>query len=308
MQSAMPHNEDQSSRTIHEPVMGAEVAALLCERRPLRIVDATLGTGGHAALLLHSAPAAACLLGLDRDQQVLPLAALRLEEFGRRVIVRHANFSQLGELAHEAGFNGVDAIVADLGMSSFALDDPSRGFSFMREGPLDMRMDSSSALRADELVNEESEAELARIIYEFGEERGSRRIARAIVEARRRKPLATTAELRAVVERAIGRHRGGGVHPATRTFQALRIAVNDELGNLRALLEQGPGCLAPGGRMVVIAYHSLEDRLVKGRLRELAQGGGYSLVFRKALRPTPAEVQHNPRARSARLRCLERNP
>ena len=305
---AMAHSDPQPAGTIHQPVMAAEVTALLSERRPLRIVDATLGTGGHAALLLESAPAGACLLGLDRDAQALALAAVRLEQFGQQVILRHTNFSALAQSVRDAGFSGVDALVADLGMSSFALDDPSRGFSFMREGPLDMRMDSSAGLRAYDLVNEESETDLARIIYEYGEERGSRRIARAIVEARRHHRVETTGELRALVERAIGRRRTGGVHPATRTFQALRIAVNDELENLRGLLEQGPQCLAPGGRMVVIAYHSLEDRLVKGRLRELAHQEGYGLLTRKAMRPGAEEIGRNPRARSARLRCLQRNP
>jgi 16S rRNA (cytosine1402-N4)-methyltransferase len=149
---------------------------------------------------------------------------------------------------------------------------------------------------------------VARIIYEYGEERGSRRIARAIVEARRRHPIETTAELRNLVERAIGHRRGGGVHPATRTFQALRIAVNDEIESLRAFLEQAPRYLAPGGRMAVIAYHSLEDRLVKTRMRELAQEGEFSLLTRKAMRPAPEEIAQNPRARSARLRCLQKNP
>lgn len=308
MYDAMPHSDNQPAATIHQPVMAAEVTALLSERRPLRIVDATLGTGGHAALLLDAAPAGACLLGLDRDAQALGLAAIRLEQFGQHVILRHANFSAISQLVREAGFSGVDGLIADLGMSSFALDDPSRGFSFMREGPLDMRMDSGAGLRAYDLVNEETETDLARIIYEYGEERGSRRIARAIVEARRRRRIETTGELRALVERAIGHRRAGGVHPATRTFQALRIAVNDELGSLRGLLEQGPQCLAPGGRMVVIAYHSLEDRLVKVRMRELAAEGDYSLVTRKAMRPGPEETGRNPRSRSARLRCLQRNP
>ncbi len=305
---AAPHTDNQPAGTIHQPVMGAEVTALLSERRPLRIVDATLGTGGHAALILEAAPAGACLLGLDRDPQALALAAVRLKRFGQRVILRQANFRAIAQLVREAGFSGADALIADLGMSSFALDDPSRGFSFMREGPLDMRMDSGANLRAYDLVNEQNETDLARIIYEYGEERASRRIARAIVEARRRHPVETTGELRALVERAIGHRRAGGVHPATRTFQALRIAVNDELESLRGLLEEGPQCVAPGGRMVVIAYHSLEDRLVKGRMRELAHQGGYSLLTRKAMRPGPEEIGRNPRARSARLRCLERNP
>jgi 16S rRNA (cytosine1402-N4)-methyltransferase len=294
--------------TIHEPVMGAEVTALLSEHRPLRIVDATLGTGGHAAMLLEAAPAGSCLLGLDRDVQALALAAVRLERFGQRAILRHADFAAIAEVVREVGFGGVDALLADLGMSSFALDDPSRGFSFMREGPLDMRMDVGSNLRAYDLVNEEPEADLARIIYEYGEERGSRRIARTIVEARAQHPVETTGELRALIERAVGGRRGGGVHPATRTFQALRIAVNDELGSLRTLLDAGPQCLAPGGRMVVIAYHSLEDRMVKTQMRELARLAGHSLVNRKAMRPGPEEIARNSRARSARLRCLQRNP
>jgi len=308
MHDAMPHTDNQPAATIHQPVMGAEVTALLCERRPLRMVDSTVGTGGHAAMLLEAAPAGSCLLGLDRDAQALALAAIRLERFGARVILRHANFSALAEVMGEAGFNAIDALLTDLGMSSFALDDPSRGFSFMREGPLDMRMDSGVGRRAYDLVNEEPEADLARIIYEYGEARGSRRIARAIVEARRRPPIETTAELRALVERAIGHRRSGGVHPATRTFQALRIAVNDELDSLRRLLDEAPRYLAPGGRMAVIAYHSLEDRLVKVRMRELVNEGGYSQPFRKAMCPARTEIAQNPRARGARLRCLQRNP
>ncbi len=308
MHDAIAHTTSQPTGSIHQPVMVAEVRTVLTEHRPLRIVDATLGTGGHAAMLLDAAPPSACLLGLDRDAQALELAALRLRAFGQRVILRHANFSQLMELVREAGFSGVDALLADLGMSSFALNDPSRGFSFMREGPLDMRMDSSSGLRAYDLINEEPEPDLARIIYEYGEERASRRIAKVIVEARRRHPIETTSELRALIERAIGHRRSGGVHPATRTFQALRIAVNGELENLQALLDQGPQCLAPGGRMAVIAYHSLEDRMVKVRMRDLAHEGGFTLLTRKAIRPQPAEIEQNPRSRSARLRCLQRNP
>jgi 16S rRNA (cytosine1402-N4)-methyltransferase len=305
---ALKHSDNLPMPTIHDPVMGAEVTALLGERRPLRIIDATLGTGGHAAMLLDAAPEQACLLGLDRDVQALALASVRLERFGQRAILWRSNFSQVAEMMREAGFAGVDAMLADLGMSSFALDDPARGFSFMREGPLDMRMDSGARLRASDLVNQESEADLARIIYEYGEERGSRRIARTIVRARRRHRIETTGELRALIERAIGHRRAGGVHPATRTFQALRIAVNDELGSLRALLDAVPQCLAPGGRIAVIAYHSLEDRMVKEHMRELAREGGYSLVTRKAMRPAPEEIARNPRSRSARLRCLQRNP
>jgi 16S rRNA (cytosine1402-N4)-methyltransferase len=305
MQIALEYPESSQSR-IHEPVMVAEVTALLLERRPLRIVDATVATGGHALALLEAAPPAACLLGLDRDAQALSVAANRLERFGARAILRQADFADLEANADEVGFMQVDAVLADLGMSSFALEDPSRGFSFRHEGPLDMRMDLGQSLRARDIVNQESAEEIARIIYEYGEERGSRRIARAIVEARRRRPIATTGELRTLIERAIGGRRRGGVHPATRTFQALRIAVNHELESLETLLERAPARLASGGRMVVISYHSLEDRAVKRRFRELAAGGGFMLVTGKAMRPSAEEVARNPRSRSARLRCLER--
>ena len=306
MRVATKFYETSQSR-IHEPAMAAEVKALLMESRPLRIVDATVGTGGHALALLEAAPESACLLGLDRDEQALSVAAKRLEPFGGRAILRHADFAELDVAADEAGFEQVDAILADLGMSSFALDDPARGFSFRYEGPLDMRMDPSQGLPASDIVNRESAEEIARIIYEYGEERASRRIARAIVEARRRRPIATTGELRAVIERAVGGRRRSGPHPATRTFQALRIAVNHEIESLRALLQKAPSRLAPGGRMVVISYHSLEDRPVKERFRELASRGEFTLVTGKAMRPTAAEVAQNPRSRSARLRCLERS-
>jgi 16S rRNA (cytosine1402-N4)-methyltransferase len=305
MQTALEYSESLQNR-IHEPVMVAEVTALLIERRPLRIVDATVATGGHALALLEAAPPAACLLGLDRDAQALSVAANRLERFGARAILRQADFADLEASANEVGFMQVDALVADLGMSSFALEDPSRGFSFRHDGPLDMRMELGQSLRACDIVNQESAEEIARIIYEYGEERASRRIARAIVEARGRQPIATSGELRTLIERAIGSRRRGGVHPATRTFQALRIAVNHELESLETLLERAPARLASGGRMVVISYHTLEDRAVKRRFRELAAGGDFMLVTRKAMRPAAEEVARNPRSRSARLRCLER--
>ncbi|HTQ23606.1 MAG TPA: 16S rRNA (cytosine(1402)-N(4))-methyltransferase RsmH [Candidatus Binataceae bacterium] len=291
---------------LHLPVMPGEVRDLLCAGERRLIVDATLGTGGHAELLLEASGAA--LLGLDRDPRALETAGERLRRFGSRVTLRHCDFAEIDRAVTEAGLGAPDAILADLGMSSFALDDPERGFSFRNEGPLDMRMDPAAPLSAYDLLNEEGEDELARIIREFGEERAARRIARAIVEARRRRPLTTTTELRAVIERAAGTRHRGAIHPATRTFQALRIAVNHELESLAAFLESAPGCLAAGGRLAVIAYHSLEDRPVKHRLRELVAGGGFAALTRKALRPTASECAHNPRARSARLRAVERGP
>ena len=291
---------------LHLPVMPGEVRDLLCSGERRLIVDATLGTGGHAELLLEASGAA--LLGLDRDPRALETAGERLRRFGSRVTLRHCDFAEIDRAVTEAGLGAPDAILADLGMSSFALDDPERGFSFRNEGPLDMRMDPAAPLSAYDLLNEEGEDELARIIREFGEERAARRIARAIVEARRRRPLTTTTELRSVIERAAGTRHRGAIHPATRTFQALRIAVNHELESLAAFLESVPGCLAAGGRLAVIAYHSLEDRPVKHRLRELVAGGGFAALTRKALRPTASECAHNPRARSARLRAVERGP
>jgi len=247
------------------------------------------------------------MLGLDRDAAALAVARDRLVEFGDRVVLERADFGEIADVMRRHHFEGADAILADLGMSSYALDDPQRGFSFRLDGPLDMRMDDRQSLQAKDIVNEESAEELARIIYAYGEERGSRRIARMIVEARRRGPIATTGELRAIVERALGAHRRGGAHPATRTFQALRIAVNREMESLATLLRDGPAMLNPGGRMLVISYHSLEDRPVKERFHELARGGDYTEIARKVIKPSAAETSRNARARSAKVRCIERS-
>jgi 16S rRNA (cytosine1402-N4)-methyltransferase len=292
---------------VHVPVMAAEVVELLSAPHPLTIVDATLGTGGHAAALLESTGEAR-LLGIDRDSTAIDHARERLAEFGARVTAAQANFSEIAETMKNAGLESADAIVADLGMSSFALDDATRGFSFRLDGPLDMRMDQRADFSAYDLVNEETEAELARIIREYGEERMPGRIARTIVEARRKRRIETTTDLRALVERAIGTHRRGGVHPATRTFQAIRIAVNREVESLATFLNDAPAMLAPGGRLAVIAYHSLEDRAVKERFRELGRTEAYKNLTAKVIKPTAREIAGNPRARSARLRCLERTP
>ncbi len=285
--------------------MEEEVCGLLSAHGPLAFVDLTVGTGGHAASMLRATGAR--MLGLDRDGAALALARERLAEFGDRVMLERADFAEVASVMKHRGFDGADAILADLGMSSYALDDPERGFSFRLDGPLDMRMDSRQAIRARDIVNEESAEELARIIYAYGEERASRRIARMIVDARRRAPIETTGDLRAIVERALGAHRRGGAHPATRTFQALRIAVNREMESLAAVLRDGPAMLNPGGRMLVISYHSLEDRPVKERFRELVRAGGYTAIARKVIKPSAAETSRNSRARSARLRCIERS-
>jgi 16S rRNA (cytosine1402-N4)-methyltransferase len=298
-------NEDDAADRRHVPVMVEEVCGLLSAHGQLAFVDVTLGTAGHAAAMLRATGAR--MLGLDRDGAALAAARERLAEFGDRVVLERANFGEIAAVMKRHHFDGADAILADLGMSSYALDDPQRGFSFRLDGPLDMRMDDRQTLRAYDVVNEESAEEIARIIYTYGEERGSRRIARLIVEARRSHPIETTGELRAIVERALGAHRRAGAHPATRTFQALRIAVNGEMESLAALLRDGPAMLNPGGRMLVISYHSLEDRPVKERFRELVRAGGYTAISRKVIKPTAAEISRNPRARSARVRYIERS-
>ena len=303
MRLAEENGESAASRQ-HVAVMVDEVVGLVRALNPLTMVDVTVGMGGHAAALLRATHGH--LIGIDRDATALAAAASNLAEFGSRVTLRRSDFSGFEEVLEQSGIPCVGAIVADLGMSSFALNDAQRGFSFRLDGPLDMRMDRSQQLRAYDIVNEETEAELARIIHEYGEEHGARRIARAIVEARRRRPLETTGELAGLVESAIGRKRRGGIHPATRTFQALRIAVNNELESLSTLLDYGPARLRVGGRMIVLAYHSLEDRPVKNRFRELVREGSFVAVTRKAMRPSEAECAANPRARSARLRCIER--
>ena len=303
MNLAVKHDDGATAR-MHVPVMVGEVRDLLCAHGPRVVVDATVGTGGHAAALLAATDAH--LIGIDRDLDALALARERLGSFGTRVMLRHADFGDLAAVVQESGAETVDAILADLGMSSFALDDPERGFSFRFDGPLDMRMDRSQPLRAYDLVNEETEADLANLLHHWGEERAARRIARSVIDARRRRPIETTAELRAIVERVLGPRRAGGVHPATRTFQALRIAVNREVESLAAFLESAPALLSAGGRMAVIAYHSLEDRAVKERMRALARDQSFALLTRKVIKPADVEVASNPRARSARLRALER--
>jgi len=280
-------------------VLLAESLELLAVRPGGLYVDGTVGLGGHAAAILAQSAPDGRLIGFDRDEQALAAAAERLAEFGERARLVQEDYR---EIPRVLGPEKADGILLDLGVSSLQLDDPERGFSFRAEGPLDMRMDRSQGESAADVVNRTRESELADIIYRFGEERASRRIARAIVEARRRARLRTTTELAAVVRRAAGRGRPG-LDPATRTFQALRIHVNRELDGLGAALRAMASCLAPGGRLAVIAFHSLEDREVKQAFRELGREG-FSVLTRRPIRPGPQEVGRNPRARSARLRGL----
>lgn len=278
-------------RSGHVPVMVAEVTALLTGRGT--VLDLTVGAGGHAEALLERGVER--VVGLDRDPVAIQTASARLARFGDRFEAVLARFS---ELPVE---NRVDGVLFDLGVSSMQLDRPERGFSYRHAGPLDMRMGTEGGSALD-LVNQVSEEELARIVFEYGQEPRSRRVAAAIVRARARGPIETTDQLARVVAGALGARRGGP-HPARRTFQALRIAVNRELEELAASLPRAAGILAPGGRLVVISYHSLEDRITK---RFLLQEGALRVLTKKPLTPSRAESERNPRARSAKLRSAEK--
>jgi len=265
-------------------------------------VDGTVGAGGHAAEILRASAPDGRLLGVDRDAEALEVARQSLASFGDRARLVHARFRQIPDLL--AG-ERADGILLDLGMSSLQLDDPQRGFSFQADGPLDMRMDRTQVATAAEAVNRLPEGELAELFQELGEEPAARRVARAIVLFRRHRLFRTTGELASVVRSAARRVRRG-IDPATRVFQALRIHVNRELEELRGTLERLAGCLAPGARLAVIAFHSLEDREVKLAFRALA-GHGYEVLTRKPVRPREDELSRNPRSRSARLRVLLRS-
>ena len=302
----------------HLPVLTAEVVELLSPAGPGLLVDATVGLGGHADTLLR-AQSGFRLVGLDRDPQALAGAADRLREHGSRVHLVESSFDRLPTVLERLGEDAPSAILADLGCSSLQLDSPERGFSFAADGPLDMRMGAAGETAAELLARVEME-ELVRILRDFGEERRARAVARAILAQRERSPLRTTGELSRLVRGVVGAgdHR---INPATRTFQALRIAVNDELGQLERFLEPAVRALRPGGRIAVIAFHSLEDRIVKHTLRRLAgrctcppdlpecrcePQRVVRVLTASPIRPGDDELEANPRARSSRLRAAER--
>jgi len=293
--------------TDHVPVLVAEAIAILRPRPGGFYLDATVGLGGHAEAILRASEPTGTLLGIDRDAEALALARQRLAACGQRVILLQGRYEDLTDLVG-AG-RQFDGILFDLGASSLQLETAVRGFSFGREGPLDMRMDRSVGDTATDLVGRLSERELADLIFRWGEERWSRRIAQAIVEARRRSPIRTTTALAEVVARTIPRAAWPRhIHPATRTFQALRIAVNDELTGLGRALEEAAGHLRPGARVTAISFHSLEDRIVKQTWRRLEAAGGMRILTKRPITPGEAEAAANPRARSAKLRALERLP
>ena len=289
---------------LHEPVMVSEVLEHLEPTRGGLFVDCTVGLGGHAQALLENG--ATRLIGFDRDPAALAHAREQRARFGERVELVHGDYRAIENQLDTRGVTTVDGILADLGVSSLQLDAEGRGFSFRRDEPLDMRMDTTAGPTAAEALREVDEKALADLIYEFGEERHSRRIARAIVAARGQRAIDTTGQLADIVRRAIPRKGYQRIDPATRTFQAVRIWVNRELEGLDGFLAAAARRLAAGGRLVVITFHSLEDRIVKHTLRALQADGALTVRTKRPVAPSEAEVARNPRARSAKLRAAER--
>ncbi len=286
----------------HVPVLLKEAIDFLAVRRGGTYLDATVGLGGHSYEIAKRLGAPGHLIGLDKDPAALGIAQAKLHGAADwpEITLLHNSF---GEFANDQRPTTYDGILADLGVSSLEFGNPARGFSFQAEGPLDMRMNPQAELTAEQVVNHSDERELADVIYEFGEERRSRRIARAIVRSR---PIRTTVQLADVVSAAARPMKHERIHPATRTFQALRIFVNRELDELRGLLNAAPQLLKPGGRVVIISFHSLEDRIVKDAFREGAKQSHYGILTKKPVTPGDEEIDRNPRARSAKLRAAER--
>ena len=287
---------------LHTPVLLEEVIRFLAPQPGGRFIDATLGAGGHSRAILEKTSPDGRLLALDQDETALAVAQKDFDPDASRVIFVHSNFKDISARAAEFDFLNCDGVLADIGISSMMVDDPSRGFSFMREGPLDMRMDRTTPLTAADVVNTYTEKEIADILYQFGEERRSRPIARSIVRAR---PHAVTTDLVHAIERVAGTPRHGQIHPATRTFQALRIYVNDELNSLEKFLDSSMNIVRSGGRIVVITFHSLEDRIVKQKFRAPSVPG--RVLTKKVVVPSSEEMNRNRRARSAKLRAWERS-
>ncbi len=293
-------------RPTHVPVLVDEVRSLLQPERGGTFVDCTVGMGGHSRMLLEGG--ATRLIGIDRDTDALAIARGALEDFGDRVTLVHADYRELADVLDAQGVTAVSGLLADLGVSSMQLDGEGRGFSFKRDEPLDMRMDRTRGDTAARLLEQVDETELADLIYRFGEERRSRQVARAIVMAREQSPVVTTGRLADVVRRGVAARGWQRIDPATRTFQALRIWVNGELDGLESFLGTSAGRLQPGGRLAVISFHSLEDRVVKHTLRDLARGdeAAVTVLTKHPLIAGDAEAAVNPRARSAKLRAAVR--
>jgi 16S rRNA (cytosine1402-N4)-methyltransferase len=267
-----------------------------------RYIDATFGAGGHTRELLDRTSPGGRVLAVDQDETAIEQGRIELQSYGSRLELVKANFRDIESIVQEHGVAGLDGILADIGVSSMMLDDPARGFSFMREGPLDMRMDLDQPLTAADVLNTYSEKEIANILFNYGEERRSRQIASSIVRSR---PMSRTTDLTRAIERVLGGRRYGKIHPATRTFQALRIFVNDELRSLETFLDSSMNVLRPGGRLVLISFHSLEDRIVKNKFRSPVVPG--VALTKKVITAAVEELDRNPRSRSARLRAWEKS-
>ena len=304
-------NSKENGSISHVPVLSVEVASWLACKSGGTYLDCTVGQGGHAALILDRSGPDGVLIGIDRDPDAIAATGSRLARFASRMRLIQGNFSALKQHLKSVGVSEVDGVIFDLGVSSAQLDRSERGFSFLADGPLDMRMDRGGGSTAADLVAQLPERELADLIYKYGEERYSRRIARAIVESRKTHPLRTTFDLASVVSKAVpAAYRHGRIHCATRTFQALRIAVNGELGVIEGALRDAASVLAPGGRLCVVSFHSLEDRIAKQTFRSLAKGpeACLKLLTKKPQVASEEECRGNPRARSAKLRVAEKLP
>ena len=293
----------------HTPVMLKEVLDYLNLRRGKTIVDATIGTAGHSQGILERISPGGRLIGIDRDQESLAIAKERLSNFSEACYFVHSNFIDIDDILKNLNIKNIDGILFDLGVSSFQLEDPERGFSFQNEGPLDMRLDRSSYISAYDLINNLNEEEISSLIWAFGQERWHNRIAHLLVRERKQHPIATTLELSNIVLRAIPsryRHRYYRIHPATRTFQAVRIAVNRELETLEMTISKAIELLNKKARICIISFHSLEDRIVKFSFRKLAYQSLINIITPKPQTPTYAEIEDNPSSRSSKLRVAER--
>lgn len=292
---------------LHKPVLLKEIIHYLNLASGKIIVDATIGTGGHAEKILKKISPKGTLIGIDRDPESLKIANERLNTINSSFKLLNENFRNLKKIIKDIAVGGVDGILFDLGISSVQMESAERGFSIKNIGPLDMRMDRSQNLTARDLVNTLSESELSHLIRDFGEERFHKRIAKAIVNRRRRKTIDTTEELADLISTAMPyKSRWERIHPATRTFQAFRIKVNDELGAIEQSLKDAPYVLRKGGRLCVICFHSLEDRIAKNVLKGFARDGVFHIITKKPIRPREDEIIDNPRARSAKLRVAEK--
>lgn len=296
-----------SEEALHLPVMAREVEEFLNPQAGGCFLDGTLGLAGHSVLIAQKIGSSGRLIALDKDQKALALARKKLSTFTGKVDLVHSDFRDFDVVLKKLGVDAVDGMLFDLGISSFQLDAPERGFSFRSEGPLDMRMNQDALTSAADIINTLQEEDLANVIFTFGEERFSRRIAKAIVQYRARKKIETTKELEEIIFTSVPvSYRRQKIHPATRTFQAIRIAVNRELESLQLIMDKCADYLKEGGRIGVISFHSLEDRIVKEKFKSLAKSGIMTLIVKKPLRPSDDEIKSNPRARSARFRVAER--